>query len=66
MYLLDFHIPDKKYELILYLGKEYPQDLAKFRKLRKAILKAIYINLRKRQNGMYVKEANREKKLQEM
>lgn len=46
MRIYDIHLDKYKYELLITFGKYYPEDIAKFRKLRTIILKAIYYKLR--------------------
>ncbi len=66
MKLYDFYFPAHKYELVIYLGERYPQDLAKFKKLKIRILRAIYLNLRNRQDELYPKKSIGKKELPKM
>jgi hypothetical protein len=66
MFIYNFYIPDKKYDLLFYLGKRYPEDITKFRKLRKTILKAIYLNIRNKENALSTQKATGKKKLSEV
>lgn len=64
--IYDYYVPSRKYELIVYLGERYPQDIAKFKRLKTRILKAIYHNLRNRKNELRLKKTNRRKELSEV
>lgn len=54
--LYNIYIPRYRYELILYLGTRYPEDMAKFRRFRINRLRAIYLNLRNKEDDMQAKK----------
>ncbi len=66
MRIYNIYLPHYRYELILYLGTRYPEDMAKFRRFKINRLKAIYYSLRNREqknDHMFIKKEIRQKGL---
>ena len=43
---IDFYIPKRKWELVEFLGRRYPEDRKRFERMRKRRLYAIYFRIR--------------------